>query len=90
MANFVRLVKYLIVCSIFQHRFFYKWAGVLICMREKTLVPHFIKARDLPDLWFQAVNDIQDNGRRFKIDKGSYAGQTRLEFDFFVGHIANP
>ena len=26
---------------------------------------HRIEARDLPDLWFQAVNDILDQGRRF-------------------------
>ncbi|MBW2564546.1 MAG: thymidylate synthase [Deltaproteobacteria bacterium] len=51
---------------------------------------HFIKARDLPDLWFQAVNDILDDGRKFKIDRGSYAGQTRLEYDYFCGHITHP
>ena len=28
---------------------------------------HKIIARDLPDLWFQAVYDILDNGRRFTI-----------------------
>ena len=26
---------------------------------------HMIKARDLPDLWFQAVHDILDHGCRF-------------------------
>lgn len=51
---------------------------------------HFIKARDLPDLWFQAVHDILDKGRRFVIDRGSYAGQTRLEYDYFVGQVAYP
>ncbi|MGD9275561.1 MAG: thymidylate synthase [Candidatus Pacearchaeota archaeon] len=51
---------------------------------------HKIEARDLPDLWFQAVHDILDNGRRFKIDRGSYAGQTRLEYDFFTGHVKHP
>jgi len=49
-----------------------------------------IVARDLPDLWFQAVNDILDHGRRFTIDRGSYAGQTRLEYDFFMGHVQYP
>jgi len=49
-----------------------------------------IEARDLPDLWFQAVNSILDNGRRFTIDRGSYAGQTRLEYDYFTGHIKYP
>jgi len=51
---------------------------------------HKIQARDLPDLWFQAVHDILDHGRRFKIDRGSYAGQTRLEYDFFMGHVIYP
>ena len=51
---------------------------------------HQIEARDLPDMWFQAVHDILDNGRRFVIDKGSYAGQTRLEYDYFVGTIKYP
>ena len=51
---------------------------------------HKIAARDLPDLWFQAVHDILDNGRRFTIDKGSYAGQTRLEYDYFMGHVQHP
>ncbi len=51
---------------------------------------HKIQARDLPDLWFQAVHDILEHGRRFKIDRGSYAGQTRLEYDYFFGHIMHP
>ena len=41
---------------------------------------HRIVARDLPDLWFQAVHDILDHGRRFTIDRGSYAGQTRRKY----------
>jgi thymidylate synthase len=51
---------------------------------------HQIEARDLPDLWFLAVHDILDNGRRFVIDRGSYAGQTRLEYDYFMGHVKHP
>ena len=51
---------------------------------------HQVTARDLPDLWFQAVHDILDHGRRFVIDRGSYAGQTRLEYDFFTGHVSYP
>ncbi len=51
---------------------------------------HRIKARDLPDLWFQAVHDILDHGKRFNIDRGSYAGQTRLEYDYFFGHVLHP
>lgn len=51
---------------------------------------HFITARDLPDLWFQAVHNILDHGRRFTIDRGSYAGQTRLEYDYFAGRVRLP
>jgi len=51
---------------------------------------HRIDARDLPDLWFQAVHDILDKGSRFIIDRGSYAGQTRLEYDYFMGHVKYP
>ena len=51
---------------------------------------HQINARDLPDLWFQAVHDIIDKGNRFQIDRGSYAGQTRLEYDYFLGHVHYP
>ena len=51
---------------------------------------HRIEARDLPDLWFQAVHDILDLGRRFTIDRGSYAGQTRIEYDFFSAHVKYP
>ena len=51
---------------------------------------HQIEARDLPDLWFLAVHDILDNGNRFVIDRGSYAGQTRLEYDYFMGHVKHP
>lgn len=54
------------------------------------LVIHKIEARDLPDLWFQAVYNILVIGRTFVIDKGSYAGQTRLEYDYFIGHVKYP
>jgi len=49
-----------------------------------------IDATNLSDLWFQAVYNILDNGRVFKIDQGSFAGQTRLEFDYFFGHVHTP
>lgn len=51
---------------------------------------HMIEARDLPDLWFQAIHDVLEKGSRHKIDRGSFAGQTRLEYDYFIGHIKNP
>ena len=55
-----------------------------------SLKIHKIEARDLPDLWFQAVYDVLEVGRVFKIDKGSYAGSSRLEYDYFIGHVKFP
>ena len=49
-----------------------------------------VNAVTLPDLWFQAVYQILEHGRKEVIDRGSYAGQTRLEFDYFTGHITKP
>jgi len=49
-----------------------------------------IEARDLSDAWFQSVFKILDEGRVFKIDRGSYAGQKRLEYDWFSVRIKHP
>ncbi|MBU0513552.1 MAG: thymidylate synthase [Proteobacteria bacterium] len=51
---------------------------------------HFVKARDLPDAWFQCVYDIIDCGREYVIDRGSYEGQRRLEFDYLTVHVTHP
>lgn len=50
----------------------------------------FLECRDLPDAWFQCVCEIQDHGRKYVIDHGSYAGQKRLEFDYITVHIKYP
>jgi len=50
----------------------------------------FIEARDLPDAWFQCVCRILDVGRRYIIDRGSYEGQERLEFDYMTVHVKYP
>ena len=47
-------------------------------------------ARDLPDAWFQAVDTLLAVGRKFKIDKGSYEGQDRLEYDYITVSIMYP
>jgi thymidylate synthase len=54
------------------------------------LKPIFIEATTLPDAWFQALYKCVENGREFIINKGSYAGQKRLEFDFITIHIKKP
>ena len=49
-----------------------------------------IEARDLPDAWFQCVYAILDKGYEYTIDRGSYAGQKRLEFDYITIRIRHP
>jgi thymidylate synthase len=49
-----------------------------------------IEAMNLPDAWYQTLYAAVDKGRVFTIDRGSYAGQKRLEFDFAVIHVKQP
>ena len=46
-----------------------------------------IQARDIPDAWFQCVYEIIDKGHRYQIDRGSFQGQERLEFDYITVQI---
>lgn len=50
----------------------------------------FIEATTLPDAWFQCIYNILEKGRKYVIDRGSYAGQQRLEFDYITIHIKHP
>jgi thymidylate synthase len=50
----------------------------------------FIEARDLPDAWFQCVYQILERGRTYRVDRGSFKGQERLEFDYITVHIKFP
>ena len=54
------------------------------------LNPVTIKARDLPDAWFQCINKILEEGHIYKITKGSYEGQKRWEFDHATINITHP
>ncbi len=49
-----------------------------------------INARDLSDAWFQCIYKILEEGSTFTIDRGSYAGQKRLEFDHITIRIRHP
>jgi len=49
-----------------------------------------IEARDLPDAWFQSVYAILDEGYEYTIDRGSYTGQKRMEFDYITVRIRFP
>ncbi len=52
--------------------------------------PTMIHGRDLDDTWFNLLDYLFRFGRQYKIDEGSYAGQTRLTFDFVSGFIDHP
>ena len=49
-----------------------------------------INARDLEDAWFQTLYKVIDVGNVFTIDRGSYAGQKRLEFDYITIRVKDP
>lgn len=52
-----------------------------------------LKANSLPDAWFQLVYNLMRAGAprsTYVIDKGSYVGQRRLEFQFVTIQIDNP
>jgi len=50
----------------------------------------YIEASTVPDAWFQCISRVIDKGFKYKIQHGSYVGQTRLEFDFVTIYIKYP
>lgn len=49
-----------------------------------------IEARDLSEAWFLCLCKTLTEGREYKIDRGSYAGERRKELEFAVIHINHP
>lgn len=58
--------------------------------QQKGLNPVYIEAFDLDDAWFRCLSEILEHGYVYRIDRGSYAGQRRLEFDFVTIRVRNP
>lgn len=58
--------------------------------KRVELKPVYIEAFDLDDAWFQCLSRILEEGYVYKIDRGSYAGERRLEFDFVTVRVKNP
>jgi len=54
------------------------------------LKPVYIEATTLNDALFQLAWNIYDYGRREVVERGSYEGDTRLEFDWVVCRIKHP
>lgn len=57
---------------------------------DQFLKPVHIEAFDLDDAWFQCLSAILEKGHVYTIDRGSYQGQRRLEFDFVTVRIKKP
>jgi thymidylate synthase len=59
--------------------------------KQKTnFTPISFEATTISDAWFQAVYKCIESGRDFTIDRGSFAGDKRLEFDYITIHIKKP
>jgi len=55
-----------------------------------NFTPIHIEATTLPDAWFQTIYKCLEVGRGFKIDRGSFEGDERLEFDYITVHVKKP
>jgi len=49
-----------------------------------------IEARDLPEAWFLCIKSVMGTGYEYVIDRGSFAGQKRKEFDLVVVKVRYP
>jgi thymidylate synthase len=49
-----------------------------------------IEARDLSEAWFLCLRKTLAEGRDYKIERGSYAGERRKELEFALVQIKNP
>lgn len=52
--------------------------------------PRFVTGKNIDECWFNLLVDLCKNGRIYRIDAGSFAGEFRLEFDCCSGIIFNP
>jgi len=54
--------------------------------------PVYIEARDLPDAWFQCIYRIfeEESVHEYEVEKGSFEGTKRRQFDLAVVHIEYP
>jgi thymidylate synthase len=61
--------------------------------REIIMEPVNIYARDLPEAWFNCIRwllGVNSGVHRYKIDRGSFVGHERIEFDFITIRVKYP
>ena len=49
-----------------------------------------IEAKTLPEAWFLCIKRVLEEGYRYRIDRGSFVGQERIEFDYVVIKVEYP
>jgi len=49
-----------------------------------------IEAKTLPEAWFLCIKELFEESYLYTIDRGSYAGQRRKEFDFVTVRVEYP
>ncbi len=49
-----------------------------------------IEAKTLPEAWFLCIKRLFEEGYKYRIDRGSFVGHERLEFDYVVIRIEYP
>lgn len=59
-------------------------------MEEGEMKLVFIDAFNLDDAWHQCLDKILEHGYVYKITRGSYEGQKRLEFDYVTVGVKKP
>ncbi|MFH1423987.1 MAG: thymidylate synthase [Candidatus Nealsonbacteria bacterium] len=57
---------------------------------EKFLDLIEIRAHTLSEAWFLCIRALFERGYKYRIDRGSFAGQERTEGDFFRIHVLFP
>lgn len=57
---------------------------------SKKMKINFIEAFSLPDAWYQCLVNILEYGYIYTIDRGSFKGNQRMEYDYIVVNIKKP
>jgi len=54
------------------------------------MICEYVKARNIDEIHFKLIRRLFQAGQTYIIDRGSYVGHKRLEFDFVTAHLTHP
>jgi thymidylate synthase len=60
---------------------------------KTSLEPVYLSVKNLPEAWFTCIRWLMSENtytHKYKIDKGTYAGEYRIEFDFITIFVEYP